>query len=551
LWLQDEANIIRNAKELAYYNLIRAGVGTTIKEGEFEYKLANDKVDIQYVRVPYTAILDSSITVTKEEIAAYIKEHSEDYEQEKARDIQFVYFEEKPSAADETKLRTEIMDLLKDKFEQGNDTAYEKGFRNTTNIEEFLNLNSDEKFDTIYKARKALPARFADSLITLNIGDVYGPYRDGDFFKVSRMVNKKANGSVKASHILIAYAGAERANPQVTRTQEEAEEKAAEVLKSALKSGTDFTTLARENSDGPSASKGGDLGYFQEGVMTPKFNDFAFNNRVGHIGLVETEFGYHIVKVDDKEDLVQIATLSREIIASEETINSLFNDASNFEIATTSSEKSFPDIAKEKEYIVRPVNKIKEMDENLPGLEAQRSVVQWAFNNDTKVGDIKRFNINNGYAVAQLTATYKKGLMSTEDASTAVLPKIRKERKAAQIIAANKGKALEDIAKDNNTTVSNATALSVKSPTIPGAGPEPTVVGTAFALSEGATSGLIEGETGIFMVKVTKKTDAPKLENYSTYANTLRTSAAAKVTGSVYNALKEAADIEDNRATFY
>ena len=205
------------------------------------------------------------------------------------------------------------------------------------------------------------------------------------------MVNRKANGSVKASHILITYEGAERANPTIKRTKEEAEKEANDLLKEALRSGTVFAELARDNSDGPSAPQGGDLGFFQEGIMTPKFNDFAFGNAVGHIGLVETEFGYHIVKVDEKQDIVQIAYLTRAIEPSEETINKLFEDATKFEMATTSSDASFADQAKENEYIVRPVNKIKELDENLPGLSAQRTIVQWAFNNETEIGRHQAF----------------------------------------------------------------------------------------------------------------------------------------------------------------
>jgi peptidyl-prolyl cis-trans isomerase D len=285
--------------------------------------------------------------------------------------------------------------------------------------------------------------------------------------------------------------------------------------------------------------------------MTPKFNDFAFGNNVGHIGLVETEFGFHIVKVDEKQDLLQLATLTRAIEPSEETINTLFTDATKFEMASTSTDKPFTELAKENEYVMRPVNKIKEMDENLPGLGGQRAIVQWAFNDDTEVGEIRRFSINNGYAVVQLTAKYNKGLMGVEEASATVLSKIRKEKKAARIIKAGSGKSLEDLASDNNTTISTATALTVKSPTIPGAGREPLVVGTAFALEQGTTSDLIEGETGIFKIEVTKKEEAPKLENYATYASSLRTSNAAKVNTAVYDALKEKSEIEDNRAIFY
>ena len=77
------------------------------------------------------------------------------------------------------------------------------------------------------------------------------------------------------------------------------------------------------------------------------------------------------------------------------------------------------------------------------------------------------------------------------------------------------------------------------------------VVGTAYSLTEGNTSGLIEGNTGVFKIQVTKKTEAPKLDNYSTYANTLKTNAANRVNTQVYNALKEASTIDDKRATFY
>lgn len=553
-WLQTEEEIIQLAKEQTYFNLIKAGVGATLKEGELDYKLANEKMDIKYVRVPYTSIADSTITVTKSEISDYVSKHKEDFKQEPARDIQYVYFEEKPSAADDIAVKEEITKLLEDTVEYNaqtdrNDTL--RGFRNTTNMVAFLDRNSDVKFDTIFKAKKDLSPSVADTLMSLSVGEIYGPYKEGGSYKISKMMDRKPNGSVKSSHILLTYEGATRANPEIKRTKEEAEAKANELLKEAKKTGVIFSELARENSDGPSAPNGGDLGYFQKGVMVPKFNDFAFGNPVGTIGLVETDFGFHVIKIDDKEDVVQLASLSREIVPSEETINTLFADATKYEMETIENESSFSEIAKKSEYTVRPVNKLKQLDENLPGLGTQRNIVQWSFNNDTEVGDIKRFNINNGYAVVQLTGSYKEGLMSPEDASARVLPIIRKERKAAQIIASNKGKTMDAIAKDNNTSVSTASALTVKSPTIPGAGSEPVVVGTAYGMKEGETSGLIEGGTGVFMIQIVKRTEAPKLDNYSTYANTLKSNAANSVNNAVYNALKEASEIKDKRATFY
>ena len=553
LWLQDEKNIIQSNKEQTYYNLIKAGVGATLKEGELDYKLANDKMDLRYVRIPFSSIADSSIAVSKSEIESYISSHQDDFKQEKSRDIQFVYFEEKPSAADEAAAKSAVVNLMSDRPEYNESTKQTDtiiGFENTADATDFLDRYSDIKFDTIFKAKTELPALFADSLMSLKVGETYGPYRDGNYFKISKMVARKKDGFVKASHILVAFEGAQRANPEVTRTKEEAEARAKELLRDSKKSGADFAELAKTNSDGGSAPQGGDLGFFRKERMVPAFSDFAFGNRIGTIGMVETEFGYHVIKVDDKQDLVQIGHLARLIEASEETMNTLFTDATKFEMATQSGDNNFPDIAKEGNYTVRTY-KARVLDENIPGLGAQRSLVQWIFNEDTDLGDIKRFNVNNGYAIAQLTAVYREGTMSVEDASPIVLPLIRKERKAAQIIAANQGKTLEEIASAPNLSIANATSMTVKSPTIPGAGNEPVVVGTAYAMNEGDTSGLIEGETGIFMINVTKKEPAAQLDNYSTYANTLTTTSTSRVTSAVYNALKEASDIEDNRATFY
>jgi len=102
------------------------------------------------------------------------------------------------------------------------------------------------------------------------------------------MVAKEPAGAVKASHILIAYQGSQAATPNTTRTKEEAKAKAEELLAKAKTAGTDFAELARENSEEPGAAySGGDLGFFGKGAMVKPFEEFAFANPVGNIGLVE------------------------------------------------------------------------------------------------------------------------------------------------------------------------------------------------------------------------------------------------------------------------
>ncbi|MCM5662628.1 peptidylprolyl isomerase [Galbibacter mesophilus] len=551
-WQMQEDLLINASKEQSYFNLIKAGVGATLKEGELAYHLENDKVDIKYVKVPYTSIPDSTVSVSNSEIEAYVKEHKNDFKQENSRDIRYVYFEEKASEEDIEEAKQSLVKLLNDTKEYNETTKKEEtvaGFKNTSNLADFVNRNSDIKYDTTYVTKAQLPSAFADTLYNLPVGSIYGPYKDGDYFKLSKMVNKKEGGSVKASHILISYDGSQ-AQPKESRTKEEAKAKAEEILEKVKANPDDFGALARDNSEDPgSAARGGTYDNIPEGQMVPAFNDYIFDNEIGSIGLVETDFGYHVIKVDDKYDVVQIATIAREIEPSEKTSSDLYTETTKFEMAAL--EGDFQAVAKESNYNVRPVNQIKALDENIPGIGNQRGLVQWAFNSDTEVGDVKRFSTPNGYAIVQLTGKRKEGLASAKDASARVLPILRKEKKAAIIKEKNAGKSLDELAKDNNVNVTGATGLTMKTPTISGAGREPKVVGVAMGLSEGEASKLIEGENGVYMVSVTKKEIAPSLESYATYANTQKSLNRNRANFSAYNALKDAAEIEDERAEVY
>lgn len=110
---------------------------------------------------------------------------------------------------------------------------------------------------------------------------------------------------VEASHILVAYAGASNADPSVTRTKAEAQKRAQDVLALAVK-GDDFAELAKQYSDGPTGPYGGELGYFGRGKMVAAFEDAAFITPVNEISnVVETEFGFHIIKVTGHKDATE------------------------------------------------------------------------------------------------------------------------------------------------------------------------------------------------------------------------------------------------------
>ena len=102
-----------------------------------------------------------------------------------------------------------------------------------------------------------------------------------------------------------------------------------------------------------------------------------------------------------------------------------------------------------------------------------------------------------------------------------------------------------------NKATNRASAVNMKNPTLSGAGSEPKVVGVAFGLQEGETSKPIVGNKGVYLVEVTKVSEATTLDNYQAIANRLSTTRASATQTKVYEALKETADIEDNRARFF
>ena len=553
-WVDYENSIGVNALQDDYFNMVKAGMTGTLAEGKLEHQLQSETVDIKYVQIPYTSISDSTVSVSKSEIAAYIKKHKKQYEVDATRDIRYVEFRESASVEDENNIKQALSELLKDQVvynetTKRNDTV--KGFAHVTNNKAFVNSNSDIKFEDRFKFKSDLPPAIADTISKLNVGQVYGPYKDQNYFKITKVIAAiQMPDSVKARHILIPFVGAANTMPEVTQTEVDAKKTADSLLTVLRKDKSKFGEFVTSfSSDQGSIEKGGSYDYFSYNTMIEQFRDFVFENNVGDMGVVQTAFGFHIIEIEgqkNKQRAIKTATIAREIEPSETSINQVFMNASNFEIAIEKGD--FEAVAKEKDLAVRPVNGIKLLDENIPGLGNQRSLVRWAFEDGTKVGSTKRFNLSGGYAVVQVTASNAKGLMNTEQASVTALPAIRKEKKAKLIKDRISATTVEDVAAAESKTVQTALAINMKNPTISGAGKEGVVVGTAFGLKEGETSKLIEGEKGVYMIQVTKRTPAQDMDNYQGFANQVGNVKMGQVNTKLYEALKESSEIEDNRA---
>ncbi|WP_396154405.1 peptidylprolyl isomerase [Flavobacterium macrobrachii] len=541
-----------NAKYQIYNSLVKGGLYTTNAEGKLKYEADTDKVTFDFVNVPYSSVKDSDIKITDEEINAYVKTKEKRFKSEETREIEYVLIDEKPSTSDEAEIKGKVDALLLPSVRYNKETGKNdtiQGFRTATNIAEFVNANSDIPFDSTYIAKQDLPAEHADKLFALATGEIYGPYMFNNYYCISKGLGRKAGAKSKASHILISWEGTQVPNKKEKRTKEQAQAKATELLAQAQANPSNFFMLAMTNSDDSSAQQGGDLGYFAPGQMVKPFNDFVFNNPIGKIGLVETEFGYHIINVTDKQDAIKMATIAQKIAPSEQTNNKTYEQATKFEMEAAT--KDFTALAKQMKLTVAPSAKLKPMDESFGTIQNQRQIVKWAFADDTNTNDVKRFEIPNvGHVIAKLKKVTPKGLMSAEEARPMVENILKNKKKAEKIKAKLNGTSLASLASANKVTVMNALDLTLGNPALPGAGFEPKVVGTAFASKAGQISKPIEGNSGVYVVVTKTVTKAPAIKDFKEQVTQLSAQAKGNA-GRIMSALRTEADIEDNRADFY
>lgn len=559
-WTNYEQSVASNGLYETYFNMVKAGLVGTIADAQLDHKLENESVDLKYIQVPYSSISDSLVEVSKKEISAYINKNKKEFEVEASRDIHYIEFKEVASLEDENEIRDNLMALMEDRVEYNevsklNDTI--KGLNSLSDVDEiesFINANSEIKFNNTFSFKNTLPTEIADSVFARNVGEYYGPYKQNNFLVISKVIaEEQLSDSIKSRHILIPFKGALNAQPDVTYTKEDAKRIADSALAVVRSDKSKFAEVVTALSADPgSIANGGEYDYHPAGTMVETFDDFENNKNIGEIGVVETDFGYHIIEVLDrkaKKRAIKVANLAQTIEPSEATINELFNEVSKFEIAVQDGD--FQDVAKASNYVVKQANDIKELEENITGLGPQRPIVRWAFEEDSEIGDVKRFSLTDGFVVAMLAGKNKEGLMSVEKASARVLPILRKQKKAVIIKESLTGTTLEEMAASQGIAVQTALAVNMKNPTLSGAGREPKVIGAAFGLKEGEISKPIEGVNGLFVVEVTKITPAPELPSYISVAQRI---AQAKVTaagGSLFNALRDAAEIEDNRAALY
>jgi len=556
-WRQTEENLALNAQRDAYFDLIKSGVSATLPEAKMSYFNDNNNVDISYVQIPYTTIADSLIQISSSDIKDYMKRHEDQYKVDATKELSYVEFKEDPTKEDEDAIKQRLLDLKLDTvIETERNGVIVKdsivGFDNTKEIASFVNYTaeSDISYTDRFLRKLEIP-RVSDSIVKLNPGQYYGPYKDAGFFKLSKMIEKKQLAdSTKVRHILINHVGAARALPTVTKTVEEAQREADSLYNILKKNPSQFKEFLKYSSDLASNEKDGELevAYNTQGMAQP-FKDFSVNGKVGDMKVVQTQFGFHIIEVLDKynfNETYKVATVAYKIIPSEATEEAVYNQMANF--YTDAKEQDFNTLAENLKLTVKPIT-FKELDESIPGLGSQREIVRWAFDNNNNIGDIEKFTISGkGYVVVKLVKANEEGFMDVKAASVTARPEVLKEKKSEIIKAKIKSDVITEIAANQGQTVRTAKAVTFNNSTLSGAGNEPRVVGAAFGLKEGEISKPITGNIGVYVVKVDKINIDKGLDNYASSMNRITNDIKSTLQNRVQQALEKDAEVEDNRA---
>lgn len=550
-WLKTRKTIEYRIMARQVFANISTGITTGKKEAEELMKQRDQLADIDFVKVDYASYLQKNkIKVTTEDLKKYIDQHPVMFKTEPSRNLGIVFFPSQPSPADDAAVLKDITKV----FSVGTDESGGKeNFMNTTNDSMFVMANSDVPFNNQYVQANQMPQGLQGKIETAAIGQTFGPYKEQNLYVVSKLIDKKPSDSTLSKHILISYKGAERST--ATRTKEQAK-KIADSLLAVVKGNPAKFAEGLKLSDEPNAvERNGSVGWTTpQSQFAPGYLGFLASNAKGSTGLAETEFGYHIINVEDKKAGTmgyKVAHLVKAIKPSEATEAVVDKNSRRFiQQIQGKSFNDFVNIAKKSNYQYSNAKSAKRFDGQLQGLGTDKDgeILAWAFDKKREKGDSEIFTVDGtgDKIVVYLNGKQEKGLADPESVrdqiETVVMNKL-----AAKQISDKIGKAtsLDQVAKTFATTKQSA-QVNILNPSVAGA-MEPKVAGAAFGVKKGVISNPIEGGTGVYVLVKKNETMNKQPGDVKQFTESVTQRNAGMFGQSWLKSLQDNADIDDYR----
>ncbi len=469
----------------------------TKAEKKYEYIAANQVASGKIVSVDINSIPEKDIKVTEDDLNEYLDEYKEKYKStQEARGFKYVVFDIIPS-------REDTMYAIK--TAQSTAEGMKAGEPDTTTATPLISRAD---------LPKDAPLEISEVVWNSPLNSVIGPlYKEGKFY-IWQKVKQKSDtvAFVKASHILIPLSG-QLPDGSTIKDSIDALKKAQELF-AQVKGGGNIAELAGKfSTDQGSARNGGDLGWSNPSKFVPEFANFCRTASAGQVGLVKTQFGYHIIKMVAGPDATKISFIQNEveISAGQSTVKVVDEKSRNFK----NSIKSDFDKAVEKAGTLPRVSKDFTTDQKtIPGIDAaadSRTIMYWLFDAKRKVGDVSEvFAFSNKQVIVKVENIKHIGYATLENVKSEIEPLVRerlKGRMAADKLAKamEKAKTAESLASSVNGLVTSLDGVRFGQNFVPQMGQELPVLGAIFGAKEKSTTKAFAGKNVAAVIFLDKR----------------------------------------------
>ncbi|MDR0802281.1 SurA N-terminal domain-containing protein [Fluviicola sp.] len=561
-WKRTKEAIRNQRMQDKYFQYLGQGAYVTKLEAKNEYLAKNESKSISYVMGAYRDIPENQLKVSDAEVRAFYEKNKDKpkYQVMAGRDVKYFDIAIQPSKADSSKFNRELAEIKKNFAASANDSLF------ILQNSELPRMYASGHMMTFRpegdpKARQGLtyPVAMDTVFKTASIGQLVGPYNDNGKTRIAKVMD--FNTTVcKVRHILISA-------PKGDTKKIASAKKLADSLVKVVNN-TNFEEFVKKYSEDPgSKDKGGVYEDFMDYEMVTPFAKFSTDKPVGTIGVVQTDFGFHIIEVLDRKNNVKfpvLAVVEKTLEASSDTKAELKDKAYTIlsKIDTDLSKKSditdkislFDTVARNEGYYSRPVR----MFEEAPKVQgfatkmAAQAILEMAYRKDAQVGDLCSSPIqdDNRLIIAIVSSIREKGAPELVDTYERMRTDALNEKKANAILKKMGSVTnLESLAKKLKTDVKQA-ELTFSSPSIQGGGYEPEVVGALFSgkLKDKASSKATIGQSGIYVIRLNKTVKAPAASNYDAEKMQLLSQIKSSVANSARQALQKKLNVMDNRA---
>jgi len=562
-WKQTKDYYMELRRRQKYFDIVAQGMYVTNLEAKQQYLANEEKKAVKFVVMNYNQVDDKTINTSDKVLRAYYKKHKSDPKYKNRRSeriIRWADIKVLPSAKDSAAFEQKLEDLVKGFEESTNDSLFSvrNAGANPLPYASKAGFRPEGSENRLATQGFTYPVNMDTVFAAAQVGDVIGPYEQAGGKRVAKVISKGPLLSVR--HILIA--GAREDSIAVAKAQ-----KTVDSLMPLINS-ENFEEYVNEFSEdrqpGQPVKDGGKYENFIGSEMVPEFEDFATEKPVGTIDYVQTQFGFHIIEVLDRQvDVVpSLAVVQRVLNPSMETINNAETNA--YELLDKMYGKmsgvkgkygkvvKFDTLAKRNDMIVRSMT----ISENEPKVSggftsefAENELFRLAFEEGAEVGDLVQSPIKDGdrWVVAVLADIKVKGETKFENARSMVEAEYVKEKKYRRLYSKMAKKSLSELESSESLFTQNGDVVLGKSNLGPSAR-EPEVVGALFSgLKDGKMTQPLKGTAGVYVVKIEKTQNAPEIKDYTTQKNQMLAQRRGQVQSSAMNALKDMAEIIDNR----